>query len=256
MGHKKLVASPLTVDTRLLGRPLASPLRRLCSLVLDAMLLFLPSVALAVVAVLLSLQVSNPGALDAIASLFSARSRTGVETARILGALAPVLVQAEAEGLPPSVAIAVNESDLQKAGEILAGYSIDITMTPGDDASPLPPGHIRLEAERLIPRVLRSAALFGVAALYFTFFASGRRSATIGKLAFGIRVQRLDGRPLTWWESFERFGGYLASLGTLGVGLLDLWRDPNRRLAHDRISNTVVVLRRTQDGGRESDECV
>jgi hypothetical protein len=27
------------------------------------------------------------------------------------------------------------------------------------------------------------------------------------------------------------------------IGLLDLWRDPNRRLAHDRLANTVVVLR-------------
>ena len=52
---------------------------------------------------------------------------------------------------------------------------------------------------------------------------------------------KLDGRPLTIWESFERFGGYFISVGTFGLGLLDLWRDPNRRLAHDRVSNTVVV---------------
>lgn len=52
---------------------------------------------------------------------------------------------------------------------------------------------------------------------------------------------RLDNRPLSYWESFERFGGYLASVGTFGAGLLDLWREPNRRLIQDRISNTVVI---------------
>src|SRR5260221_826328 len=33
------------------------------------------------------------------------------------------------------------------------------------------------------------------------------------------------------------------SAGTFGLGLLDFWREPNRRLAHDRLSNTVVVRR-------------
>ncbi len=46
----------------------------------------------------------------------------------------------------------------------------------------------------------------------------------------------------------ERFGGYFASFGTFGLGLLDLWREPNRRLTHDRVSNTIVVRR-----GRISD---
>jgi uncharacterized RDD family membrane protein YckC len=135
----------------------------------------------------------------------------------------------------------VEESDLRRAGELLSQYSFDVSMTPGPETRPLTPDHIRVEVEKLIPRGLRSAAMFGVAALYFTFFAAGRRPATIGKWLLGIRVRRLDDRRLSWWESFERFGGYLASLGTFGFGLLDFWRDANRRLAHDRIANTVVL---------------
>ena len=42
-------------------------------------------------------------------------------------------------------------------------------------------------------------------------------------------------------ESFDRFGGYTQVPGTLFFGLTDLWRDPNRRLAHDRGANTVVL---------------
>jgi uncharacterized RDD family membrane protein YckC len=88
--------------------------------------------------------------------------------------------------------------------------------------------------------VARGAALFGVPALYFTLLtARGRR--TLGKRLLHLRVRTLDGRPLGVWASFERFGSYLAVPGTLGLGLLDLWLEPNRRLAHDRGAGTVVV---------------
>lgn len=46
----------------------------------------------------------------------------------------------------------------------------------------------------------------------------------------GVRVLRLDGEPITWWTSFERFGGYVAGFAT---GLLDF--------LHDKIVDTVVV---------------
>ena len=98
----------------------------------------------------------------------------------------------------------------------------------------------RLQLEDVIPASLRGAASFGVAALYFTLLtAAGRR--TLGKRLARIRILKLDGEPLTLWESFERFGGYFAALGTFGLGLIDVWREPNRRMAHDRQSNTVVV---------------
>lgn len=243
MTHRTLTASPLEVHPDLLGRPLASPFRRLWAFLLDCVLLFVPSAAVAVAAATLSLWFTDPAALRAITTLFGQRPHERVDVTRSLGELAPVLVRIGAPGLPPSVALAVQESDLRGAGEILSECSIDISLTPGTDGSPLAPGHVRVEAERLIPRGLRSAALFGTAALYFTFFAARRRRATLGKWLAGIQVRRLDGRQLTWWESFERFGGYLASLGTFGFGLLDFWRDPNRRLAHDRIANTVVLRR-------------
>jgi uncharacterized RDD family membrane protein YckC len=242
MAHRVVTDSPLGVHGDLLGKALASPLRRLLAFLVDAALLLLPSAVVAIAVAALSLWFTDPAAFQAIQDLFSRQPQGDV--VRTLGELAPVLVRIQAPGLPPSVALAVEESDLTRAGEILSEYSIDISLTPGEDGSPLMPGHIRLESERLIPRGFRSAAALAVAALYFTFLTWGRRSATIGKWLAGIRVRRLDGRPLTLWESFERFGGYLASVGTFGFGLLDFWRDPNRRLAHDRISNTVVLRTR------------
>ncbi|HEY0303746.1 MAG TPA: RDD family protein, partial [Longimicrobiales bacterium] len=52
---------------------------------------------------------------------------------------------------------------------------------------------------------------FGWAAVYFTAFLAMMRGQTPGKKLLGIRVIRLDGKPLGWWIAFERFGGYAAS---------------------------------------------
>jgi uncharacterized RDD family membrane protein YckC len=158
--------------------------------------------------------------------------------------IAPLLVRIDAPGLPTSVKLAVEESDFRKAGELLVPYELEFSLAIGGDPPPLKPEHIRVKVDSLIPNMIRGVAILGTAFCYFTFLTAGRRRGTLGKRIFRIRVVRLDNQPLSLWESFERFGGYLASIGTLGLGLLDLWRDPNRRLAHDRISNTVV-LRRT-----------
>jgi uncharacterized RDD family membrane protein YckC len=80
-----------------------------------------------------------------------------------------------------------------------------------------------------------------VGALYFTLLTRGRRGATLGKRLLGIRVVRLDGHRLSLMESFERFAGYLHIPGSLGLSLLDLWHDPNRRLPHDRTVHTAVL---------------
>ena len=82
---------------------------------------------------------------------------------------------------------------------------------------------------------------FGWAALYFTAFLVLWRGQTPGKRLLGIRVLRLDGKPITWWMAFERFGGYVAGIFT---GLLDYFlilRDRNRQALHDKIVDTVVV---------------
>ncbi len=252
MTPRAVSGSPLELDPDVQGLPLASPVRRLVAFAIDCVLLFLPSAAIAVAAAALSLWFTDPAALRATVALFDGRAQDEIQLAQSMGALAPVLVRIKAPGLPPSVALAVEESDLERAGEILSDYSIDISLSPAAESSSRGPGHILIEAERLVPRGLRSAALFGLAALYFTFFTARRRSATIGKWLLGMRVRRLDGRPLTWWESFERFGGYMASLGTFGLGVFDFWRDANRRLAHDRIASTVVLRTRWARSHRAS----
>jgi hypothetical protein len=81
----------------------------------------------------------------------------------------------------------------------------------------------------------------GWTALYFTFFTTAWRGRTPGKRLLGIRVIQLDGKPLGWWASFERFGGYAAGFVTGLFGFAQIYWDRNRQAIHDKISETVVI---------------
>lgn len=82
---------------------------------------------------------------------------------------------------------------------------------------------------------------FGWIGLYFTAFTTLWRGQTPGKRLLGLRVLRLDGKPIGWWASFERFGGYAASVLTGLLGFAQMLWDRNRQALHDKISETVVV---------------
>jgi hypothetical protein len=85
---------------------------------------------------------------------------------------------------------------------------------------------------------------FGWAALYFTVFTTWWNGRTPGKRLMRLRVVRLSGEPLNWWDSFERYGGYAAGFATGLLGFAQVYWDPNRQAIHDRIGRTVVI----QDG--------
>jgi hypothetical protein len=82
---------------------------------------------------------------------------------------------------------------------------------------------------------------FGWAAVYFTAFLAMMNGRTPGKRLFGVRVIRLDGRPLGWWISFERFGGYAASFSVGLLGFFQILWDKNRQGLHDKACETVVI---------------
>lgn len=93
-----------------------------------------------------------------------------------------------------------------------------------------------------ILRLLRKAGLgFGWLGLYFTGFVALMRGQTPGKRLLGIRIVRLDGRPMGWWAAMERFGGYAASVVTALGGFFQILWDKNRQAMHDKIAETVVV---------------
>jgi hypothetical protein len=91
---------------------------------------------------------------------------------------------------------------------------------------------------------------FGWAAVYFTGFLAMLRGQTPGKKLMGVRVIRLDNKPLGWWISFERFGGYAASFSVGLLGFLQIVWDRNRQGLHDKACETVVVRENPQAAAR------
>jgi uncharacterized RDD family membrane protein YckC len=229
------------VDPALAGCALPSPRRRLAAFAIDYALLLLPTLATALLFAGLALHWTDPAGYAAVKATVFAMPEDPAAQHAVLRDLAPVLARIDAEGLSAAVKADVEAGDLDRAADRLADAEILIALgVGGGEPQLLGPKTVRLALERLIPDAIRSAALFLVPAIYFAI-ATARWGTTVGKRLVGLRVVRLDGRPLTLFEGIERFGAYFGILGTLGLGLFDLWRDPNRRLGHDRAVDTVVI---------------
>jgi len=76
--------------------------------------------------------------------------------------------------------------------------------------------------------------------IWFTLFTRLTGGRTPAKRLLGLRVINLDGKPLTWWDSFSRSAGYSASAATVFLGFLEAIWHPNRQTIHDKIAGTVV----------------
>lgn len=81
----------------------------------------------------------------------------------------------------------------------------------------------------------------GWAAAYFTLFTTLWAGQTPGKRLFGIRVVQLTGKPLSYWDSFERFGGYAAGFTTGLLGFVQVFWKPNRQAIQDQLTFTAVI---------------
>jgi uncharacterized RDD family membrane protein YckC len=83
-----------------------------------------------------------------------------------------------------------------------------------------------------------SATGFIVAYGLFFWATTGQ---TPGKAAFGVRVVRLDGRPMNLVAAARRAAGYALSLWSFGLGFLVILADDRRQGWHDKIAGTCVV---------------
>lgn len=239
----------MTLDPGLVGQALAPPWRRAMALLVDLLLLALPTLAVAAGAAALALRGSDPIAWRALQQLLFAEP-PAARVPSLMADLAPRLVAVDAPGVSADLRHAVAHADRRRTEALMADTDLVLALHFGDEEPDPAPGIIVLPLQRLIPPVARTLALFGVPALYFTLAHRGRRGATVGKRLLRIRLRRLDGRPLGLLASLDRFGGYFAVPATLGLALLDLWRDPLRQMGHDRGAGTVVVRVGSQAGER------
>jgi len=107
-GTRYLVDEPLRVATPLIGQPLASPLRRLAAIVIDGVIVLVPTLLVIVLAAGVSLHLREPAAIAAM--------RGGLESPdpqvrhRAQGDLARFFARLEAPGLPAAVKAAVGRN--------------------------------------------------------------------------------------------------------------------------------------------------
>jgi len=79
--------------------------------------------------------------------------------------------------------------------------------------------------------------LFLVLGWFFSWFWT-HGGQTLGMRAWKIRVERLDGAPVTWGQALLRFA---LAWATLGIGLLWSLADRDRQALYDRITKTRVI---------------
>jgi uncharacterized RDD family membrane protein YckC len=240
MSTRLLSDAPFHVVPDLVGAPLASPRRRLAAFAADYVILIVPTVIVAVGAAWLALRIGDPPALRTLIGMVASDRAERAQQPDFMRRMTPLLVRYEADGVPCAVVTAVEEGDIERAAAALQGYDILVAYNLEETHKVVTKEKtITLRLDHMIPKGLRAIVLYSVGALYFALLTT--RGATLGKRMMGIRVVRLDGHRLTLMESLERFVGYLHIPGSLGLSLLDLWRDPNRRMPHDRVVHTAVI---------------
>lgn len=93
-------------------------------------------------------------------------------------------------------------------------------------------------------------AVAALAVLNFVVLA-GLSGRTVGKWVTGLRIERRDGRTLSFTRSFVRHVfGYALTLATLGLGFLVAVFNSEGRTLHDFVAGTMVVRHRKQARAR------
>jgi uncharacterized RDD family membrane protein YckC/type II secretory pathway pseudopilin PulG len=126
-------------------------------------------------------------------------------------------------------------------------YMIDgvlVTIVQGIILSLLTVAGLPLDAARML------CALLGVG--YFVWMPVTYQGRTLGKMAAGIAVVRMDGSPLTYARCLGRWAGYLASLLLVGMGFAAAGFTKQKRALHDYLADTRVIYIKEISGLRKA----
>lgn len=82
--------------------------------------------------------------------------------------------------------------------------------------------------------------LFVLCFLFYAWFWM-HGGQTLGMRTWRLRVQRLDGGPISLWQALLRFLCAIPCWALLGLGYLWMLVDRDRMAVHDRISETRIV---------------
>ncbi len=88
--------------------------------------------------------------------------------------------------------------------------------------------------------------IVGIVAILYYIVMEATQGATLGKMALGLRVVKVDGSPISWTESVIRnLLRIVDALFVYLVGAIFVWTSPLKQRLGDRAANTVVIRKRS-----------
>ena len=141
------------------------------------------------------------------------------------------------------VAVAIDLSIITSITVVVSWASLSLLQDVGIDIRDCPPLDSGAGDGALLCFVIQWAGIIVGAmfpSVYALFFWS-TTGQTPGKAVMGLRIVRLDGRPMTLWTAIVRLVGYSISLATAGLGFLLALSDNRRQALHDKIAHTCVI---------------
>lgn len=255
---RRVIAETLAVAPEVLNLPLAEPWRRLAAIAVDVTvvallsLLATPILGLAtgaLVMVLLGSRREVPVAMKAVRWIL-----------RGFGAVI-VLLSVLALGHVSSVQSRALNLDVLTGRTESAALKETVFVSPNPSAAELRAANARLQQQvedlkkefreqqaagsSLLYRAKAFTGALGVtfgwSGIYFTLIVGAWNGRSLGKFLFRVRVVKINGQPLTFFDAFVRQGGYIAGVAMGMIGFLKILWDPNRQTVEDRIAATVVV---------------
>ncbi|HEV7237477.1 MAG TPA: RDD family protein, partial [Ktedonobacteraceae bacterium] len=89
-------------------------------------------------------------------------------------------------------------------------------------------------------------SIVGVLALVYYIVMEATQGATLGKMALGLRVVKVNGSPISWTESIVRnLLRIIDGLFVYLVGAIFVWTSPLKQRLGDRAAQTVVIRKRS-----------
>lgn len=148
------------------------------------------------------------------------------------------------EGAPPGgfwirfIAYVIDALVLLVPGMILVGLFVGFVLLTHESMD-----DEELPAPIMLAGLLTVAALIAVNWLYEALMTSSPRGATLGKMALGLRIVRVDGVPLSFGRATARhFAKYMVTpMVPLAIGYIMAAFTNRKRALHDILADTLVI---------------
>jgi uncharacterized RDD family membrane protein YckC len=108
---------------------------------------------------------------------------------------------------------------------------------------PMPQNPESLEIEYLFSAQYLGSSIFSLVldVVYYAGMQSSSKQATIGKMAFDLKVMRTDGSRISFLRGVGRYFSKWVSTIILMIGYIMAAFDRRKQALHDKIADTLVV---------------